>query len=352
MSSPTSFAAEILEASASAYAGLAASLLVERRPEVLERYAPTPLRLWKSHLRQRILELSAALGAEEPRLFVSRVRWAAKAFRAREMDERDLRSGLACLREVLTEELPEPARDATAGYLDTALESFDESPVEDVGLRTSIPLERRALRYLEAALKGDGRRAVDLVAGAVDDGLAVAEAYEVLLAAQREAGRMWHLGELEVVEEHVVTATTERAMSVLAQRAAREAANGKAVIAGAVADNSHGLAVRMLADFFEIAGWRSICLGADVPASDLATAVVYFDADLLALSAALPTQLKALRQAIETVRALPDRDVKIMVGGLALAEAPELWRRLGADGSAPTADSAVALGLRLVGLEP
>ena len=39
MSPPTALAAQLLETSASAYAGYAASLLLERRPEVAERYA-------------------------------------------------------------------------------------------------------------------------------------------------------------------------------------------------------------------------------------------------------------------------------------------------------------------------
>lgn len=161
---------------------------------------------------------------------------------------------------------------------------------------------------------------------------------------------MWHVGEVSVAEEHIVTATTERAMSLLAERAPRRDANGKTMIAAVVAGNSHGLGVRALADFFEIAGWRSICLGADVPAADVATAAVYFSADLVVLSAALTTQLKALRRTIETVRRLPDLEVEILVGGVAFAGTGESWRRLGANGHAETADGAVALGERLVGL--
>jgi MerR family transcriptional regulator, light-induced transcriptional regulator len=38
-----------------------------------------------------------------------------------------------------------------------------------------------------------------------------------------------------------------------------------------------------------------------------------------------------------------------MVGGLAFSDAPEIWRKLGADGYAPDARSAVKLGAELVG---
>ena len=48
----------------------------------------------------------------------------------------------------------------------------------------------------------------------------------------------------------------------------------------------------------------------------------------------------------------PEPGGRGLVGGLAFAEAPDLWRRLGADGYTAGADEAVALGERLVGLEP
>ena len=116
MTPPSHFAAGLLEASASAYAGYAASLLIERQPGILERCAPNAMRDWKMSLSHRILELSAALGVDEPRLFTSRVRWAIKAYHARELAAGDLRSSLVCLREVLVEELPQAAAfDASGG---------------------------------------------------------------------------------------------------------------------------------------------------------------------------------------------------------------------------------------------
>ncbi len=353
MSQPSLFAAQILENSAPAYAGYAASLLLERHREVTERYGSAALRDWKASLTQRVLELAAALDAEEPRIFTSRVLWVAKLLRARDLAARDLRSALACLREVLRDELPEVGRDEADRYLGLALEALDAAPpAAEAGLDPSKPIDRLALRYVQAVLEGDGRAGLDLVVGAVDEGMGLERVYlGVLLGAQREVGNMWHAGELSVAEEHVVTATTERAMSILAQRARRRESNGKTVLAAAVGGNRHGLGARVLADFFEVAGWRSICLGADVPAADVALAVVYFDADVLVLSAALATQLKSVRRTIETVRALPEREVKILVGGGAFADTPDLWRRLGADGHAAGANSAVSLAGRLVGLE-
>ncbi|MEM7357293.1 MAG: cobalamin-dependent protein [Acidobacteriota bacterium] len=351
MSQPTAFASQILESSASAYAGFAASRLLELHPEISDRYAPTAMRDWKSHLTQRVLELSAALGVEEPQLFSSRIRWTGQALSARKAGEQDVRHSLQCLREVLREELPQGAQAVAAGYLDSALERLEASSHPAAGLDPNRPHERLALEYLQSVLEGDSPQAIATIVDAVAGDLSLRDAYlEVLSAAQREVGRMWHLGDLAIAEEHLVTSTTERVMSILAHQAERAPINGKTILAAAVADNGHDLGVRTLADFFEIAGWRSICLGANVPVPDIAKAVSFFAPDLLVLSAALSTQLKSLRQNIETVRKIEDPAVKVLVGGVVFTEAPDLWRQLGADGHAARADEAVELGARLIGL--
>ncbi len=363
MSKSTQFAAEILEAGASAYAGLAASLLIERRPEVEQRYAPSAMRFWKENLRQHAIELSAALGAEAPDLFARRFQWTLRAFQARHLETSDLHAGVACLSDVLKGELPEAARATVAGYLDPALSSWSEAegrqsreqPGRRIGIDVTSPNGRLALRYLQAVLEGDSRSAIDLVVAAADAGAGFEELYlEVLLAAQHEIGEMWHVADVAVAEEHHLTATTERAMAILVQRTPCREAVGKTVVLAGVAGNSHGLGARAVADFFEIAGWRSICLGGDLPAPEMATAATYFEADLAVLSVALATQLKAAGQAVEAVRAEASssgREIKILVGGAAFEDQPDLWRRCGADGYAPCAASAVELGGQLVGLD-
>ena len=46
-----------------------------------------------------------------------------------------------------------------------------------------------------------------------------------------------------------------------------------------------------------------------------------------------------------TSRLLEGHDVKVMVGGMAFADAPDLWQRLGADGYAATVTEAVSTTL-------
>ncbi|MDA8016184.1 MAG: cobalamin-dependent protein [Thermoanaerobaculia bacterium] len=338
------FAAQILENGARGFAGYAASLLFERHPEVIGD-GSTVLD-WRCHLAQRVLELAAAVRTGEPDIFAARARWIRVATQARDQSENPVRASFECLHDVLADRLPRDAFDAAAPHLSAALKDFAHPPSPPpTEVDVSTPTGKLSLRFLEKSLEGDGRGAIQLLLDAVEGGLAIHSAYlDVLMVAQREVGRLWHHGELGISEEHLVTACTKRAMSVLCHHGSAVDAVGKTVVSASVAGNVHEIGTRLVADFFELAGWRSVCLGADVPSSEIRVAASYFDADLLVLSATLASQLKAVAETIELVQ--PAR-IPILVGGQAFEDAPNTWKRVGADAFAASADWAIEIGAQL-----
>ena len=347
------FAASLLERSASGYAGLAASLMLERNPGLRDRHAPDALASWRSHLTQRVLELAAAVAAGEPRLFTGRVTWSRKAFKARGQEDGDLGHGLHALRDVLAERLPGTAVALTLEYVDMAL-ALMASPVpapDHSELDPMLPAHRLALSYLQKILEGNVAEGINVVIGAAQNGLGSRAAYmDILLPAQREVGRLWHAGELGIAEEHMVTAATQRTMSVLVSQAAKQPANGYTVVVAAVAGNVHDVGLQALADMYQLSGWRVIFVGSDIPMQDIPTMLTFFEADLLMLGATLATHIPRVEQAIRSIRERCERPVRVVVGGAAFDEAPDLWERIGSDGYAPTIDRALELGARLVGL--
>lgn len=347
------FAAELLERGASGFAGYAASVMLEKSPEIRGRYQPDPFGNWKSHLTQRILELSAAVSTGEPLMFSARVMWSRKAFLARGQDEQDLVISLVALREVLADNLPKAAAAAPLAYVEQSIDVLSQArPVIDESeLDPSQPHDRRALRYLQTVLEGHVATAIDDVLAASSDGMTPLDIYmKVLMPAQREIGRLWHLGDINVAEEHLVSFATQRAMAVLVHSAARASNNGKTMVAAAVAGNVHDIGLRAVSDVYQLAGWRTIFLGCDMPVQDLPTALAYFEADLLLLTATLSTQLPRARQTIRAIRERCERPVKILVGGAAFDEAPEVWRKVGADGYGANLGEALEVGARLAGL--
>ena len=142
--------------------------------------------------------------------------------------------------------------------------------------------------------------------------------------------------------------------AVAAQLHAREVrhpANGKTILTAGVAGNQHNLGMQFIADLFERDGWRAIQLGANVPGEDLAQAVDFFQADLVAISISLASQLPSLQEAIAAIRSGPRGNlVKILVGGSDIMGSAETAFSIGADGFAADAIEALAKARRLIGL--
>jgi methanogenic corrinoid protein MtbC1 len=209
-----------------------------------------------------------------------------------------------------------------------------------------------AASYLLALLEGDRQQAAAIVRQAASAGWRVSDLYQRVLApAQREIGRMWLNDEINVAEEHFATATTKMIMSQLRGSEEVLPPNGKTVLAAAVRDNQHDVGLQMVANVFEMHGWRTILLGANVPIPDLVQATEAFQADLLLISAALGKHLTDVRDTIRAIKQYePTSHAKILVGGTAFAGLADLADQFGADGYAANATDALQLGNRLVGL--
>ncbi|MHC4179983.1 MAG: cobalamin B12-binding domain-containing protein [Planctomycetota bacterium] len=354
MNQNNEFLAGVLRQAARALASYASRELLEKHPEAEKGFEPGPFAGWQNWLSVRLDELAAAISANRPQLFIAQVHWGKAVLEARGISPESFRHGLECLREVLVGELPEQVRPLASEYVGQALEAFDDPPADlSARLLPDTEMGRLASTYLLVLLEGDRRRASRLILEALDRGHDVRDLHlQVLLPAQEELGRMWLANEINVAEEHFASQTTKIVMAQLLPRATLQPSNGKTMIAAAVAGNQHDIGLQAVADFFEMDGWRTVLLGANVPARDLVQAVDCFAADLLGLSVSQTIQFQAVKTAIQAVRgSARDTKVKILLGGRAFTDPDDLAKELGADGYAALPAQAVALGRQLVGLD-
>lgn len=347
------FAAEILTASSAGLARLAAEKVVPRleRPEV---YGTDPLGSWRQHITGRLADLSLALADGRQPWFADQVGWAKVALRSRGAPESDLLASLQCLREVLAAELPDRARAPCVACLDDVIARFDALGVErkDSALPDTVP-GRLASRYVLALLEGDRRKACDLVVDAVRDGRISAQdaLLDVCLAAQRELGRMWHLDEITVAEEHFVSTTTVRLLAQILAVSQRAPANGRTVLAAAVAQDGHDIGLRAVADLFELDGWRVVFLGAQVPVDDLVWATEAFRPDVIVLSGTLGAHVRGVADAVRTLRERSVPVPPVIVGGHAFPPGGDAQALVDADVVVHAARDCVPAARRLLGLD-
>ena len=80
---------------------------------------------------------------------------------------------------------------------------------------------------------------------------------------------------------------------------------------------------------------------------DLPGTLDAYNADLFALSVTLSTHIDQALEAIQRVREHTERSVKIMIGGAAFDEVPELAKQRGADAYMRTLEEAITFGRRM-----
>jgi methanogenic corrinoid protein MtbC1 len=352
MNRPKPTHAETLALHGQKIAALATEHLLRTYPAIKDRFHEDPLGHWRDHFMDRVEELSESLATGEPQIFAAHVKWASQAMAARTLDTTYLDATFLSLRHAIESVLTDDASDSALICLDNALTQFNAGDTSgwESALDPTLPLDRLALRYVQMVVAGNVWPGMQTVLDALDTGSSVEDLYlKVLLPAQAEVGRLWHLNEITIAEERLVSSTTQRLMAVLSTHAGRKPDRGKTVIASAVAGNAHDIGIRAIAYLMEMQGWRTIFLGSDMPRSDLPAAVKFYEADLVMLSIALSTQLSALKKTIAEIRAACGTDAKIMVGGNGLRAMPDLWRDLGADGFTENVLDAIELAGHLTG---
>jgi methanogenic corrinoid protein MtbC1 len=349
MPTAPAFTAELLRASARALAGLASARLLETHPELLDRRADA-FEAWRAHLEAQLEDLAAAVEVGDPQLFARQVRWLREAAEVRGVTAEELRLALGALAVTLRERLQENAVTQALRTLEAGVATLDEPTVAPPAVAAAARPAARAQAFLEAVLSGEARRARSTLAAALSDGELTPRSLveEVLLPACREAGRRWHLGQLGVAEEHVVSSAVRSALVELGASAPAIPTDAPGVLLAAVSGDGHDLALHALATLLELDGWRVSLAGADTPALDLVLAAQAVRADVVALSATLLSHRSDLAETIRALRATPGFAVPILVGGGAVPDLAAA-RDLGADGFAPTVSAALDEARRLSG---
>lgn len=347
---PTAVAADAIARQSHTIADCACDELLRQHPDIVARFGNEAEEMWRSHLQQRLMELSAALTADDIALFTSRLAWSRAALQARGLTSADLDNSLVALRIGIESTLPADSAGAALKFVDEAAAAIDAGATSHLEpfLDAGVPTDKLALQYVQTVAAGNTNAGMQIVIDAVEHNLSVKDAFlRVLLPAQREVGRLWHLNELSVAEEHLISYTTQRLMVTLTNMAQKRPDNGLTAVAGAVAGNIHDIGIRAIAYLLEIEGWRVIYLGSDIPQEELPEALDGFAADLLLLSVALTSQLDSTERSIARVKAQCSRPVNVLVGGNGLAERDNLWQEIGADGYAQDAESALVTAQQL-----
>ncbi|HAF70821.1 MAG: Cobalamin B12-binding domain protein [Acetothermia bacterium 64_32] len=202
----------------------------------------------------------------------------------------------------------------------------------------------------QAVLEGDSERAAQLTKEALEKGLEPERILnDALVAAMEVVGEEYERGDRYVPEMLISAEAMKAAMEVLRPElvAAGVKPRGKVVI-GTVEGDLHDIGKNLVAMMLEGAGFEVVDLGTEVTAERFVQAAREHRADIVGMSALLTTTMTHMPEVIEALKREGLRDgIKVMVGGAPVTQ--EYAERIGADGYAPDAASAVELAKRLLG---
>lgn len=318
-------------------------------PEVLARYGDIGRVRCLEDARFHLRYLATALDANSEAMFVDYVAWTKVVLAKRNVPSADLVENLRILASTLHDEL-KAGSDEAVQIVDAAIEKLPAMS-DDVpsALDPRAPFWSVASEYLAALLRGSRADALAIITRTLDGGANLRDVYRhVFEPAQQEIGRLWQMNQISVAQEHYCTAATQHIMTQLYARIFGGEKKNQRAVAMCVGGELHEVGLRIVTDLLELDGWQTWYLGASVPPAAAAQLCVEQRADLLLVSATLPPHIEAVADVIRHVRARPELvDMKVLVGGRAFRNAPDLWRTIGADGYAANADELLALAEQL-----
>ncbi|RYD72971.1 MAG: cobalamin-binding protein, partial [Sphingobacteriales bacterium] len=296
--------------------------------------------------------LSEAIGSESQLLFSEYCVWAKQLLLARNIPVKDLEQNLEVIKEVVENNLKGEQGILAGKFVEKALTFMREMPSESVSFfeNHNGPNGLLAVEYLQYLLKGQRQQASQLILKSVESGIPIKEIYEnVFEKSQYEIGRLWQANKINVAQEHYCSAATQLIMSQLYSHFnAGEQRNHK-IVSACVEGDYHEIGIRMVSDYFEMEGWDTYHMGANVPMPALLKVLEENHPDIVLLSATMTYHVKKLAEVIEKIRANESLSTtKIMVGGYPFKIAPKLWQKIKADGFASSAAEALINAQELI----
>lgn len=332
-------------------AELITSMHFERHPQLEEQYGPEGRKKCYKDAIYHLDYLEQAVRINSKELFNNYLDWARTMLKERDIPENDLVDNIVFLKEAIKQVLPDGGSAILVEFIDAGLSSLQDTDVQQVTfLKPGEELVEEARKYLDLLLSGNRKEASALIEKLVDEGTSIKDIYEhIFQKTQYEVGVRWQTNQITVAHEHYCTAATQLIMSQLYPKIFAMEKSDKRLVACSVRGELHEIGIRMVSDFFEMEGWDTHYLGANMPDHHLISSIKHNKADVLAISVILPLNINKAKNLIDKIRADKEmNNVKILVGGYPFRIVPDLWQRIGADASARSAKEAIELANKLI----
>lgn len=253
-----------------------------------------------------------------------------------------------------TSRTPDQARGPLADLIEQSVIPFVvEAHHGDMSPTADLPRwQDEAVSFAALAIDADAEEILVRLDAMLTNGTEIeAILINILAPAARRLGIMWEQDDCDFVD---VTMGLWRLQEVVRELSARvpvraaRPSDGYRAVFSAMPGEQHNFGTVIVEDIFRRAGWSTELL-LDAQQGALLSAVASARYDLVGLTVSLDVHTERLPSLILAIRSVSRNPrLCILLGGRVLMDDPQLALRVGADGTAADAQSAVALADRLV----
>ncbi|HID21658.1 MAG TPA: cobalamin-binding protein [Planctomycetaceae bacterium] len=204
------------------------------------------------------------------------------------------------------------------------------------------------LQALTEAIKvGNRADATRITQEHIDAGTPARAILDALIAGMDDVGRRFKANEIFVPEVLIAARAMKESMERLEPLLVKEGIQPEfTAVIGTVQGDLHDIGKNLVAMMWRGANIGVIDLGTNVQPDKFVQAVQEHGAKLVGLSALLTTTMPAMQTTIDAIRSAGLGDVKVVIGGAPVTE--DFADRIGADGYAPDAATAVEVAKKVV----
>lgn len=144
-----------------------------------------------------------------------------------------------------------------------------------------------AKQYARAAIAGDENVCAKIIDQQIRQHVPLVRIYQQVLGeAMLYIGKWYEVAAIDVGQEHLASAITERMMGRVVHYAPPIRTTTKTAVIGCVAGNYHSIGPRMISDYLRLSGWKAFYLGANTPTESFMSSIAEHHPKLVLLSVA------------------------------------------------------------------
>jgi methanogenic corrinoid protein MtbC1 len=184
--------------------------------------------------------------------------------------------------------------------------------------------------FIDFVFSYEEDQAIALVMKLVKSGVDVIEIYNKFLKGTLyRVGTLWEQGKVSIPMEHHITYFIDKILVLLSPYIHHEPSNNRTAIFIAPGSETHLVGLKIVKEVFKKYGWKTLFIGKSVPWTSLAKWIEKNNAELVVISTTLEQNLNQVEAIVEYIKS--ETKAKVMIGGQAYKNHPEVVDRINAD---------------------